>query len=111
MARKQQKERMGIENGEVFGLQNIYKMLGYNLNDREPDRPWIPEGDNYLIELYLQGWTIPEIANEMKRSAGNVVGRIYYWGEKGRLSMDIWGSKAPPGKVLPKGLFRLFGID
>jgi len=82
-----------MENGDVRGVNNLFKAVGINLSDINPNRPWTPDGEQYLIELYEKGYTAAEMAAEMKRTTGNVIGKIYDLGEAGRLSMELWGSK------------------
>lgn len=67
-------KRIAVEDGQIFGLNNIFKMLGIDLADLSKTRPWTPDGREHLIELYLQGWTVEEIAAELNRTPGSVVG-------------------------------------
>lgn len=104
---KQSKHVIAVEDGQVHGLKNVFKMIGIDLADVSRNRPWTPDGIAYLKELYLEGWTIEEIAKEMNRTPGSIVGQIYDLGEAGKLSFDMWGKKAKD-KPKEKGLFRLF---
>ena len=104
---KSSKHVIAVEDGQVHGLTNVFKMIGIDLADVSRNRPWTPDGIAYLKELYLEGWTIEEIAKEMNRTPGSIVGQIYDLGEAGKLSFDMWGKKAKD-KPKEKGLFRLF---
>ena len=104
---KSSKHVIAVEDGQVHGLTNVFKMIGIDLADVSKARAWTPDGIAYLKELYLRGWTVEEIAEEMNRTPGNVVGQIYDLGEAGKLSFDMWGKKAKD-KPKEKGLFRLF---
>ena len=61
----------------------------------------------YLEGIISGGWTIEEIAKEMNRTPGSIVGQIYDLGEAGKLSFDMWGKKAKD-KPKAEGPFRLF---
>ena len=107
---KSSKHVIAVEEGQIHGLNNIFKMVGIDLNDLSTNRPWTPDSREYLVELYLCGWTVDEMAKEMNRTPGNVVGQIYDLGETGELSFDMWGTK---GKDKPKktGPFKLFVVE
>lgn len=68
------------------------KAIGIDLNDLSKDRPWMPDGTNYLIDLYKLGWTVNEIAEEMNRTPGDIAGKIYDLGEAGKLIPEMWGA-------------------
>lgn len=106
---KQSKHVIAVEDGQVHGLKNVFKMIGIDLADVSRNRPWTPDGIAYLKELYLEGWTIEEIAKEMNRTPGSIVGQIYDLGEAGKLSFDMWGAKNN-GKQRAAGPFRLFAV-
>jgi hypothetical protein len=101
------KHVIDVEEGQIRGLKNVFKLVGIDLDDVSRNRPWTPDGIAYLKELYLEGWTIEEIAKEMNRTPGSIVGQIYDLGEAGKLSFDMWGKKAKD-KPKEKGPFRLF---
>ena len=103
------KHVIAVEDGQVHGLNNVFKMIGIDLADVSRNRPWTPDGVAYLKELYLKGWTIEEIARELNRTPGGVVGQIYDLGEAGKITFDMWGSKARD-KPKAEGLFRLFAV-
>lgn len=102
--------RIGVKNGQVFGVGNLFQMVGIDLNDISKNRPWISDGVEYLVDLYLKGWTAEEMAEEMNRTPGNVIGKIYDLGETGELDMSMWGSKNNGDKQLPEGIFKLFAV-
>ena len=102
------KQPYGIDGGDVFGLNNIFKIIGIDLADTSQNRPWTPDGKEHLIELYCRGWTVDEMAKELNRTPGSIVGTIYDLGEAGKLSIGMWGSKSKD-KQIPKDMFRLFG--
>ena len=69
------------KHGEISRVKNIFKMVGIDLCDTSKNRPWTPDGKDYLIELYKLGWTADEMAEEMNRTPGSVIGEIYDLGE------------------------------
>jgi len=77
-------------------------MVGIDLCDTSKNRPWTPDGKDYLIELYKLGWTADEMAEEMNRTPGSVIGEIYDLGESGIITSEMWGSKNKD-KQIPKG--------
>jgi hypothetical protein len=98
----------GIREGNIFGLNNLYKLAGIDINDLSQTRPWTRDCREHLVELYKQGWTINEIAEELNRTPGNVVGELYDLGEAGKVSFGMWGSKSKNGQRAESGQFRLF---
>lgn len=90
---KQSKHVIAVEDGQVHGLKNVFKMLGIDLADLSKTRPWTPDGRAHLIELYLRGWTVEEMAAEMNRTPGSVVGELYDLGEAGKVSFEMWGGE------------------
>jgi len=100
-------KRIAVEDGQIFGLNNIFKMPGIDLADLSKTRPWTPDGREHLIELYLQGWTVEEIAAEMNRTPGSVVGELYDLGEAEKIHFAMWGSKNGGGQQAA-GQFSLF---
>ncbi len=72
-------------------MKNLYRSLGIDLTDLSPDRPWTPDGDRHLIEMYEHGWTIDAMAAEVKRDEANIAGRILYLGERDRIRPEMWG--------------------
>jgi len=93
---------LAVEGGNIKGIANLYKMINIDINDLSPERPWTPDGVDYLIELYKLGYSAEEMAIEMNRTTGNVIGKIYDLGEEGKLSLEMWGSKKN-GKKLARG--------
>ena len=77
-------------------------MVGIDLCDTSKNRPWTPDGRAYLIELYRLGWTADEIAEEMNRTTGNIIGEIYDLGEKGEILPEMWGMDCKHDRF-PKG--------
>lgn len=104
-------KRIGVKDGQIFGMDNIFQMIGIDINDISKNRPWTPDGEGYLVDLYLRGWTAKEIAEEMNRTPGSVIGKIYDLGESGELSMSMWGTKNNGDKQLPEGMFKLFTVQ
>lgn|GEM_PF-3214504 len=98
----------GIHEGNLYGLNNLYKLAGLDINDLSQTRPWTRDCREYLIELYCRGWTINEMAEELNRTPGSVVGEIYDLGEAGRIYFEMWGSKSKNGKRAEGGQFKLF---
>jgi len=72
-------------------MKNIYRSLGIDLNDLSPDRPWTPDGDRHLIEMYEHGWTVDMMAAEVKRARWIIVGRLWELGERGRITGEMYG--------------------
>jgi len=101
------KQPYGIEDGRIFGLNNLYKIIGINLADLSKNRPWTPDGKEHLIELYCRGWTVDEMAKELNRTSGSIVGMIYDLGEEGMLALEMWGSKSK-NRQPSGGPLRLF---
>jgi len=77
-------------------------MVGIDLCDTSKNRPWTPDGKDYLIELYKLGWTADEMAEEMNRTPGSIVGKIYDLGEEGVLCPEMWGMDSRV-RQFPKG--------
>ena len=94
--------RICNKNSKKAGIKNIFKMVGIDLCDTSKNRPWTPDGKDYLIELYKLGWTADEMAEEMNRTPGSVIGEIYDLGESGIITSEMWGSKNKD-KQIPKG--------
>lgn len=90
------------KHGEISRIKNIFKMVGIDLCDTSKNRPWTPDGKDYLIELYKLGWTADEMAEEMNRTPGSIIGEIYDLGESGKIIPEMWGSKNMD-KHCPKG--------
>ena len=67
-------------------------MVGIDLCDTSKNRPWTPDGKDYLIELYKLGWTADEMAEEMNRTPGDIAGKIYDLGEAGKIIPEMWGA-------------------
>lgn len=94
--------RICNKNSKKAGIKNIFKMVGIDLCDTSKNRPWTPDGKDYLIELYKLGWTADEMAEEMNRTPGSIIGEIYDLGESGKIIPEMWGSKNMD-KHFPKG--------
>ena len=94
--------RICNKNSKKAGIKNIFKMVGIDLCDTSKNRPWTPDGKDYLIELYKLGWTADEIAEEMNRTTGNIIGEIYDLGEKGEILPEMWGMDCKHDRF-PKG--------
>ena len=103
--------KIGVRDGQVLGVTNVFRMVGIDLNDISKNRPWTPDGVGYLVDLYLKGWTADKIAEEMNRTPGDVIGKIYDLGEAGELDMSMWGLKNNVDKQLPDEMFRLFVVQ
>lgn len=103
-------KRIGVKNGQIVGIDNIFLMMGIDVDNISKERPWTPDGGEYLIDLYLKGWTAEEIAEEMNRTPGNVIGKIYDLGDAGTINMSMWGTKNNGDKLLPEGIFKLFTV-
>ena len=101
-------ERTAIENGEICGIENIFRIVGINLRDRSRNRPWTPDGIKFLIELYKKGYSVPEIAKTVNRTHGSVIGMLYDLGDQGKLSLDMWGSKGKKQGRGPMGDIAYF---
>lgn len=92
-----------INNGKITSkMDNVFKMVGIDIYDLSNNRPWTPDGRAYLIELYRLGWTADEIAEEMNRTTGNIIGEIYDLGEKGEILPEMWGMDCKHDRF-PKG--------
>lgn len=102
--------RCGVHEGNLYGLNNLYKLAGLDINDLSRTRPWTGDCKKYLIELYCRGWTIEEMAEELNRTPGNVVGELYDLGEAGKLRFEMWGSKRKDKQHTAGGQFRLFVV-
>ncbi len=94
--------RICNKNSKKAGIKNIFKMVGIDLYDTSKNRPWTPDSRDYLIELYRLGWTAEDMAGEMNRTPGSVVGEIYDLGEEGKITPEMWGTDNK-GKDFPKG--------
>ena len=90
------------KHGELVRINNILKMVGIDIYDISKNRSWTPDGSDYLIDLYKLGWTADEMAEEMNRTPGSIVGKIYDLGEEGKITPEMWGSKSRD-KQVPKG--------
>ncbi len=90
------------KHGEMVRVNNVFKMVGIDLYDISKNRPWTQDGRDYLIDLYKLGWTAEEMAEEMNRSTGSVIGEIYDLGEEGIIKPEMWGSNNKD-KQYPKG--------
>ena len=99
-----------IDGSKIHNIGNVFRMIGVDLKDVSKNRPWTPDGEDYLVELYLQGLTVEKIAKTVNRTPGSVVGKIYDLGEEGRLSMSMWGSESKNKDKLETGPFKLFII-
>ena len=75
-------------------IRNLCKILNFDLKDLHPERRWLPDSDDCLIELYKEGKTIDVMAKEMRRPEWIIVGRIWELGERGKLKPEMWGKKA-----------------
>ena len=82
--------------------RKIFKLMGIDIDDLSNNRQWTQDGVSYLIDLYRLGWTVDEMAEEMNRTPGNIIGKIYDLGEKEILRLDMWGSDCN-GKQFTKG--------
>ena len=95
-------KRINVSKGRVLGVENVFRMVGIDIYDTSKNRPWTPDGRDYLIELYRLGWTAEDMAEEMNRTPGSVVGEIYDLGEEGKITPEMWGTDNK-GKDFPKG--------
>lgn len=92
-----------INNGTINSkMENVFKLVGIDINDLSDNRPWTPDGRDYLIDLYKLGWTAEEMAEEMNRTPGNIIGEIYDLGEAGKITPEMWGVDSKH-KQYPKG--------
>jgi hypothetical protein len=101
------------EHGELVRVNNIFKMIGIDLYDISKNRSWTPDGSDYLIDLYKLGWTADEMAEEMNRTPGSIVGKIYDLGEEGKITPEMWGvdnrdNQFPKG---PLGNIAIYGKE
>lgn len=74
-------------------IKNAYILLGIDLSDLSPTRPWTPDGDVALIEFIDQGLQIPQIAQDFNRTIEDVEQRVCVMVKAGRLDLRRWGSK------------------
>lgn len=56
-----------LHNTEHSEVKNLCKILNFDLRDLHPERRWLPDSDDYLIELYKEGKTIDVMSQEMNR--------------------------------------------
>jgi len=86
---------------------NALKLIGVDVRDLRPDRPWTPDADLYLIELYEQGIPVWDMAAETGRTQESITIRLIELGERERITPDMWGREAT-GPV-PKGPLGVSG--
>ena len=90
---------------EIQGFQaaELYRAYGWDISNLSPERPWTRDQQEYLVELYERGWTVGQMATEMNRSQGYIVGRLWDMADADIITPKMWGRKArgqaPPGPV------------
>lgn len=82
--------------------RKMFKLMGIDIDDLSNNRQWTQDGVSYLIDLYKLGWTADEMAEEMNRTPGSIVGKIYDLGEEGVLCPEMWGMDSRV-RQFPKG--------
>jgi hypothetical protein len=75
-------------------ITNLCKILNFDIRDLHPERRWLPDSDDFLIELYQQGKTIDVMSREMNRPEWIIVGRIWELRKRGRLKPEMRGCRA-----------------
>lgn len=75
-------------------IANGLKLLGIDPMRTPPKvRIWTKDSDNILIFYYKKGYTVNLIAEEIGREEYDIVGRIWYLGEEGKLKKEDWNTR------------------
>ena len=78
-----------------FELATAYReVMGWDITDLSPERPWTRDQQEYLVDLYERGYTLQQMAKEMGRSNGYILGRLFDMGEQDVITPAMRGIKA-----------------
>jgi len=83
-----------LHNTEHSEVSNLCKILKFDVRDLHPERRWLPDSDDFLVEMYQAGKTVDEMSREMNRPQWIIVGRMWELGERGRITPEMWGCRA-----------------
>ena len=53
-----------------------YKALGIDLTDTAISRPWTPDGEEVMLELWDGGYKVKDICKELNRTIPDVLSRL-----------------------------------
>ena len=79
------------KTGKGVGVISRFKELGIDLLDSSISRPWTPDGESALRDLFYFGLTYKQMAKELNRTWQDVWSRTVLLYTKGELAPDEWG--------------------
>ena len=78
------------KTGKGSGVITRYKEIGIDLLDTSISRPWTPDGEGTLIDLYYAGYNVKAMCRELNRTWPDVGSRLVKLGMEGRIDPEGW---------------------
>ena len=75
---------------KIRAVKNRYMELGIDLDDTSISRPWTPDGEEALLDLFSQGYTVKKMCKELNRVWPDVGSRLVKLGMEKRLDPEGW---------------------